>query len=351
MPKCGVRHAGENLLKKTVRVLVVDDYEPWRRFAASTLHKKPELEIVGEASDGLLAVERAQALQPDLILLDIGLPSQNGIEAARQIRELSPKSKIIFVSENRSVELAQGAARAGALGYVVKSNVASELLPAITAVLDGRCFSSSCLGQNIFTGARSQALEDSNLSETAVIANGNGRWHQVAFYPDDASFVDGFADFASTRISAGSHVVVVATASHRANIRRVLAENGVDVERAIQLGTFVEADAHELLSAIMVNEMPERARVENLAASMLVKRTKALNGSDPRVAVCGELAPTLLANGNVEAAIQIEHIFDSFTKTNKIDVLCGYVGSSFPRDGRKQIFERICAEHSAVRDS
>ena len=70
---------------------MVDDYDPFRRFICSTLRKRPELQIVGEVSDGLEAVQKAEELQPDLIVLDIGLPSLNGIEAARRIRILSPK--------------------------------------------------------------------------------------------------------------------------------------------------------------------------------------------------------------------------------------------------------------------
>lgn len=77
----------------TFRVLVVDDYEPFRRFVCSTLAKKPELQIVAEASDGLEAVHKAEELRPDLIVLDIGLPTLNGIEAARRIRKLSPNPK------------------------------------------------------------------------------------------------------------------------------------------------------------------------------------------------------------------------------------------------------------------
>jgi DNA-binding NarL/FixJ family response regulator len=83
----------------TVRVLVVDDYEPFRRFVCSTLRKRPELQIIGEASDGLEAVHKAEDMQPDLIVLDIGLPTLDGIEAARRIRKLSPQSKILFVSQ------------------------------------------------------------------------------------------------------------------------------------------------------------------------------------------------------------------------------------------------------------
>jgi len=123
-----------------MRILVVDDYQPWRGFVCLTLGVHPELQVVGEVSDGLVAVQKAQELQPDLILLDIGLPTLNGIEAARRILRLSPRAKILFVSENHSVDIAIEALRAGGSGYVVKSNAASELLPAVNAVLQGRRF-------------------------------------------------------------------------------------------------------------------------------------------------------------------------------------------------------------------
>lgn len=128
-----------------VQILVVDDYEPFRRFLHSKLHSRPELQIVREATDGLQAVQQARQLQPDLILLDIGLPTLNGIEAARRIREVSPSSKILFVSENRSPDIAEAALSTGACGYVVKSDAAGDLLPAVKAVLEGRRFVSASL--------------------------------------------------------------------------------------------------------------------------------------------------------------------------------------------------------------
>ena len=119
---------------------MVDDFEPWRRFASSTLRKKAGLQVVGEASDGLEAFQKAVELEPDLILLDIGLPSVNGIEAARRIREMVPEAKIIFLSEESSVEIVQEAMSFGACGYVFKTMAASDLLTAVETVLSGLKF-------------------------------------------------------------------------------------------------------------------------------------------------------------------------------------------------------------------
>src|ERR1017187_9273162 len=122
----------------SVSVLVVDDYEPFRRFVCSTLEKSQELQIVCELSDGLEAVQKAEKLQPDLILLDIGLPTLNGMEAARRIRKLAPESKIIFVSQESSSEVMQVALSLGACGYVVKAKAANDLLTCVEAVLLGK---------------------------------------------------------------------------------------------------------------------------------------------------------------------------------------------------------------------
>ena len=121
----------------SVRILVVDDYEPWRRVISRTLEKQPELKIIGEVTDGLEAVQKGEELKPDLILLDIGLPSLDGIEAARRLRRLSPKSKILFVSQWSSADLVQEAVDAGAQGYVAKVDVVSKLLTVLNAVLRG----------------------------------------------------------------------------------------------------------------------------------------------------------------------------------------------------------------------
>ena len=126
-----------------VRVLLVEDFLPFRRFVCSTLGTNPELQVVGEASDGLEAVQKAEELKPDLIVLDIGLPSLNGIDAARKIRIISPESKIIFLSQESSSDVIQEALNLGAAAYVVKTRAESDLLTAVDSVLLGKRFVSS----------------------------------------------------------------------------------------------------------------------------------------------------------------------------------------------------------------
>jgi DNA-binding NarL/FixJ family response regulator len=113
---------------------LADDFEPWRVYLRSLLQRRSELKVVGEAIDGLDAVEKAQELQPDVVLLDISMPRLNGLEAAERIRAIAPLSRILFVSVERSADFAEAAIAAGAKGYIPKADVESKLLPALDAL-------------------------------------------------------------------------------------------------------------------------------------------------------------------------------------------------------------------------
>src|SRR5215472_11032025 len=119
-----------------IRILVADDVADWRLGVRSILRARPEWQVIGEARDGLEAVRRTQEMRPHIVLLDIGMPRLNGIEAAKRMRQVSPDSKIIFVTQQNDPEVRMAALATGAEQYVLKANAASELLPAVEAVLD-----------------------------------------------------------------------------------------------------------------------------------------------------------------------------------------------------------------------
>jgi len=162
------------LQEAILRVLIVEDYEPMRRYIASKVQGQPHLRIVGEVADGTDAVRKAEELQPDLILMDVGLPTIDGIEATRRIRMVSPKSKILFVTENRSLDIAEEALRSGGLGYVLKSDAGKDLLPAIDAVLRGKRFLSTGLTGHLLAATSLAAAPSMQLSWLLMFIFGIG---------------------------------------------------------------------------------------------------------------------------------------------------------------------------------
>ncbi len=332
------------------RVLVVEDFEPFRRLICSTLRERPEFQIVEEVADGLEAVKKAEELQPDLIILDIGLPSLNGMDAARRIRKLSPKSKILFMSQESSADVVQEALVLGALGYVVKAHAGRELPEAVEAVLQGRQFVSSGLSGHFFTPASDSKTLDYPNEPIPPLALGTEitRSHEVEFYSDDAAFVVGFTRFIEAALESGTAVIVVATEPHRRSLLEKLRENGVDIVAAVEQGRYVSLDVADTLSTFMVNDLPDPARFQKIVGDLVAATAKASSGDRPRVAACGECAPTLWKQGKADAAVEAEHLFDEIAKSCNVDIFCGYVLNSFQREQESHIYERICAEHSAV---
>jgi len=322
-----------------VGVLVVEDFDPFRRFVCSTLGERPELQIVGEASDGLEAVRKAQELQPDLILLDIGLPSLNGIEAAQRIRKLSPRSEILFLSQESSVETVQKALSLGAAGYVVKADAGSELLAAVEAVRQGRQFISSGLsGQDCTDAAYAQAIPSDAPTENEI-----NRGHEVEFYSDDEAFVVGFADRIEAALQAGNALIVVATESHLESLIPRLQEQGVDIAAAIAQGRFLALDVVDTLSTLMGDELPDPVRFFRAVDDLIAAAARSTSGEKSRITICGECASILWAQGKADAAIRVEQFCNQLSKRYGMDILCGFSLSSFYREEDKQVFQNICS--------
>ena len=324
------------MLKSPIRVLVVEDFKPWGHLYRSMFQKQPEFQIIGEVSDGLEAVHQARQLQPDLILLDIGLPTLNGIEAARRIKEVCAASKILFVSENRSAAIVEEALGTGAGGYVVKADAGRELLSAVKAVIQGERFVSA----SVFD-------RDSPLPMNHHAAAIRHR-HEVAFYADDASVIDGYARFIESSLESGHVVILVVNKSHRASLIQRLKADGVDLPAAAEQGRYIPLDAADTLSQLTVNNMPDPVRCSRVVGDLITGAAKKVEGDNGRVVVCGEIAPTLLSKGNVEGAIRLESLWDEITRGYGVHTLCGYLWDALPGGKSSPVFDRVCGEHSAI---
>jgi DNA-binding NarL/FixJ family response regulator len=131
-----------------VRVLLVDDHPVVRQGLRTLLSGRPELQVVDEASDGLEAVEKVAELQPDVVVLDVTMPRMNGIEACRVIKQKNPQLEVLFVTQHDSPQMMREALAAGARGYVVKSNLARDLVEAVEAVSQHREFTALARNRN-----------------------------------------------------------------------------------------------------------------------------------------------------------------------------------------------------------
>lgn len=241
------------LEKSTFRVLVVDDHGPWRSFASRTLQKKPELQVISEAADGLEAVQKAHGLQPDLILLDIGLPILNGIEAARRILQYAPQTKILFMSQERSSDIVEEVLRTGAGGYIVKSEASTDLLPAVEAVLRGKQFVSASL-----TAPTHARHED----QIEPLQRQQVKHHGIKFHADHAALTDDFSQFTEAALNNGSAVVMIATESLRTSIFQRCRTDSVNLPASAE--RYFSVDISDPLSRFKLDAMVKAARQKGL---------------------------------------------------------------------------------------
>lgn len=166
-----------NAVERPVRVLVVDDHEIVRQGLKSVLNREG-FEIVGEASDGRQAVAQALELQPDLIVMDIGMPVMTGIEASAEIRKAVPSTRLILLTMHSENGYVLEALRSGIRGYVLKSRAAVELMEAIGEILKGKIYLSPGISQTVVeaylqqNGSESESLTRRELQVLQMVAEG-----------------------------------------------------------------------------------------------------------------------------------------------------------------------------------
>src|SRR4051812_7338173 len=314
-------------LMSLCRVLVVEDHEPFRRALCALLQGLAEVVIVGEAADGLDAIHQATALQPDVITLDIGLPTLSGVEVASQLRVVAPHARILLVTNESSSVVIEEAFRRGAHGYVYKPHILRDVPRAFDVVVGG--------GQ--FVGRLERIARGDTLASHR---------HDLVFYSSDAVFVSTLSEFVASSLRQKNAVIVLVNQSHGESLRLSLQRCNVDLDQATREGLYIPLNISDLLSKVMVAGAPDPTRFMNTAGEVVAKAAQRAAGRHGKVAACGECAPTLWAEGNIDAAIQFEHLWDELSTSQQMDTRCAYPIAA--RQESARAVKRLCAEHTAV---
>jgi signal transduction histidine kinase len=191
------------------------------------------------------------------------------------------------------------------------------------------------------------ALAESSSS----LGHGASCHHSVQFYYDDSFLIHSLCDFLASALTSGRSAVVVATCEHRMDCAECLREKGIDLSRAIEQGCYLAFDASDTLDQFMVDGAPDAKRFEQVIGDIIVLSSSCATGDkngQAKVAIFGEMVALLLQRGEIEAALQLERLWNGISERFSFDLLCGYRITSFDHPVHREFFHRICAEHDVV---
>jgi len=305
------------------RVLLADDHidflESVSRFLAAAF------DIVATAADGRQALDLAVRLRPDVVVLDVAMPAFNGFQTLAQLRRDAPETRVVFLTMHRDDEFVAAAINAGALGYVLKSRMHLDLISAINHALAGRLFVPS-------------------LTSLSTVAGGR---HAVQLYANDSHFLDDVSRFVGATLRSGEQVVIVTSEATRIGVAQRLEARRMNLAMLAERGQYVAQDSALALSHVMHEGRPDKERVAEMIRGLGQLRL-APNRPRGRLTIFGDMSPSLCRNGNFEAALELERIWDELTRALPFFTICGYPIDCFENSEALNLLSNVCAAHSAV---
>ena len=309
----------------TRTILVAEDFTAFRQYVCDRLRERPDFQVVPVA-DGLAAVRAAEDLQPDVALLDIGLPALNGIAVAKDIRAHCPQSRVVFLTQESSPEIVDAARDLGADGYILKTRT-RYMMPLVEAILAD--------------GPRPNGHSHGTRPEFK-----GPRQHDVHFYANDSALVDSAERFVLSRLATHDAAIVALTKPRLDALAVRLRRRQSTIDRAIEQGTFLTIDAAVTVAAITASAVTDWDGVRQSWRDVLTSAATATGRAHPRVAAFSETAALLLAARHLEAAMALEQEGEDLLATPELptlDLTCVYPVLPV-NDG----FKTICAAHSMV---
>ena len=313
------RHPG---VKPTA--LVADDHPELLRGVCGLLASR--FDVVATARDGLEAIDLAQRLAPDVILLDIVMPGLDGLQVAARLQELDLPSRVVVMTSHAYDDYVEQAFQAGVWGFVRKMRLATDLVRALDHVHDGRLF----------------------LPSLGTLPTVAGSAHAVQFHSYDGHFIQGVSDLANRALQRGHVVAVVATPAVRVGVAERLQQYGWHAGELGEYGRYHAMDAAASLAGVMRDGHPDPQRLSEGVAALERMRVEAADTLDPRLTLIGEIAVPLLLDGHVQDALEIERVWNGLTRALPWLGVCCYPMASFDDLKAPRPFHDVCAEHGFV---
>lgn len=306
------------------RILLVDDSESWRRQLSDLLSLRQDVQILGQASDGRQALRSAERLQPDLILLDIGLPDTSGIQLVHPLSLCAPRAEVLLLSADNHADTVRIALATGARGYLWKSDAHRELSAAVAAVRRGDRFLSNSV---------------KNLDDAT---------HAVQFYAEDSLLSDCVYECMTAALRQGQSAIVIGSKDHREAIEWKLKSGGVELETLVSNQRYLAFDSCSTLEKLMNGNSVDGQAATSLLSSIIEQAEATSRAEQRKVTFFGEIAPLLIAQGKLAAALELEQIADNVVATHSVYLRCAYGSGLFPREASSSEYSSVCARHSAV---
>ena len=307
-------------------MLVVDDHQQVLDRVSTLLSE--DFDVAGVATDGWQALDSVRQIAPDLIVLDINMPRLNGFETMRALKQAGSRAPVVFLSMLDDEDTVGEAFRCGGHGYVLKSQVARDLVMALEQVRHGRLFAPSLT--SLFHLTASPGVE-----------------HAMQLYGDSSTFVDGLATFFDLALERGDATCVITSSDVREGLETRLRNRGWDVGGSSGLNRYLAVDSAAAISRFMRNGLPDVDVLAEIAAELDQYRRDVTEGGTGRLTIFGDMSMSLIENGEANAAIALESLWTSLTHSLPFFTLCGYTTGCF-HGHEPDLWSGVCGQHWAV---
>jgi CheY-like chemotaxis protein len=306
------------------RVLLADDHRQFRESVSRLL--AGAFDVVATAADGRQAVDLARRLRPDVAVLDVAMPDYSGFQALEQLRRDGLETRAVFLTMHSDDEFVAAAINGGAHGYVLKSRMHLDLIRAIDHALAGRLFLPSLTSLSTIAGSR----------------------HAVHFHANESLFLDEVSQLVGATLRSGEQVMLLTSEATRIDLAQRLQAQQMDLAVLAEQQLYVAADSSLALSQVMRDGRPDRKRLAEIVHGLDRLRLAVPNGPRGRLTIFGDMSVSLCRNGQSEAALDLERIWNELTRTLPFFTVCMYPIECFEHSEARNLFSNVCAEHSAV---